>query len=502
MRTQASRGIGAALVFAGLLTAQRTIWVDAAHPKCPGSGTQSDPYCAIQTAIQAAANSDTILVMPGVYRENLDFLGKGVRVRSQSGPGDTTIDAGQRGSGVVFKRSEGPKSVLSGFTIRNGTGTLVTIFTVTRLAGGAILCQGASPTIEDMVLEANQAVFGAGVCGVYSASPALSRVVMRGNQAGSNGGGVCFMFDCKPLLVGCVFRANRCNHTGGGLNFRNNSFPVLVNCLFDGNYARDMGGGIRAGALSGCTIVHCSFAGNSSLYGGAVAAGSDTSGQAQTTLIENSILWNNSATWGPELSLNGRYAAIVAIGHSNVRGGVKNVYVQNSTFVLNWGSGMIGADPQWVGPLQGDLHLRATSPCRDRGANVVSHIRKIDFEGDPRIVNTTTDMGADEFHPHVYHSGSATPGGTIAVQILGHPNGLAIGLASPATLDPPVPIPGLTGLLRLAPRGILVLPIRTIPASGFVTWRYAFPKSFPAGDIPSQAVSGLHLTNLDMLRVR
>lgn len=38
-----------------------TIHVNAGNP-CPGTGTLADPYCSIQSAIAAAAPSDTIQV--------------------------------------------------------------------------------------------------------------------------------------------------------------------------------------------------------------------------------------------------------------------------------------------------------------------------------------------------------------------------------------------------------------------------------------------------------
>ncbi len=40
-------------------------------------------YATIQGAINAAVNSDTVLVAPGLYYENITFLGKQIVVASQ-----------------------------------------------------------------------------------------------------------------------------------------------------------------------------------------------------------------------------------------------------------------------------------------------------------------------------------------------------------------------------------------------------------------------------------
>src|SRR5688500_10727587 len=74
----------------------------------------------IQSAISMATNGDEIRVAPGTYIENLNFLGKAIRVTSEQGPQVTTIDGNQSGSVVVFTSGEGPLAVLSGFTVRNG----------------------------------------------------------------------------------------------------------------------------------------------------------------------------------------------------------------------------------------------------------------------------------------------------------------------------------------------------------------------------------------------
>src|SRR5437016_11786219 len=76
----------------------------------------------IQAAINAASNGDTVLVAPGTYRENINFMGKAITVTSSSGPSVTTINGGAAGSVVTFTSNEGTNSVLSGFTITNGLG--------------------------------------------------------------------------------------------------------------------------------------------------------------------------------------------------------------------------------------------------------------------------------------------------------------------------------------------------------------------------------------------
>ena len=77
-----------------------------------------DDQPTIQAAINASTDQDTIFVRPGVYFENIKFLGKSVSVVSEKGFAVTTIDGGQRDSVVTY--SGGERGMLAGFTIRNG----------------------------------------------------------------------------------------------------------------------------------------------------------------------------------------------------------------------------------------------------------------------------------------------------------------------------------------------------------------------------------------------
>jgi hypothetical protein len=82
-----------------------------------GSGQS---YTTIQSAIVAAGRGDTVLVEPGTYYENLDFLGKAITVTSSSGAALTILDGQYKGPVVQFVSGETRGAVLSGMTVRNG----------------------------------------------------------------------------------------------------------------------------------------------------------------------------------------------------------------------------------------------------------------------------------------------------------------------------------------------------------------------------------------------
>jgi|GEM_PF-3275717 len=96
-----------------------------------------DDFPVIQDAIDASSNGDTIVVRPGTYVENIDFLGKSITVMSESGPQVTVIDGNQAGSVVVLSGLVDLSTVLDGFTITNGTGT----FFYDDYYGGGICCK-------------------------------------------------------------------------------------------------------------------------------------------------------------------------------------------------------------------------------------------------------------------------------------------------------------------------------------------------------------------------
>ena len=108
-----------------------------------------DDYPTIQGAINASVNGDTVIVRPGIYVENINFLGKEITLKSEKGPDLTIIDGNQTGTVVTFNNFETSKSILTGFTIINGSGTLSK---ESNYLGGGIYCNMASPVIVNNII--------------------------------------------------------------------------------------------------------------------------------------------------------------------------------------------------------------------------------------------------------------------------------------------------------------------------------------------------------------
>src|SRR5262245_16311423 len=109
-------------------------------------------YTAIQKAIDASKNGDLILVSPGTYTENINFKGKAIAVSSTNTTDpnvvrSTIIRASGHSSVVTFATGETSNSILAGFTITGGYGTVNAAIATNIYWGAGIYCFAASPTI-------------------------------------------------------------------------------------------------------------------------------------------------------------------------------------------------------------------------------------------------------------------------------------------------------------------------------------------------------------------
>ncbi|MBN2492509.1 MAG: hypothetical protein JXQ29_16800 [Planctomycetes bacterium] len=316
-------------------------------------------------------------------------------------------------------------------------------FTITQSGASGILIKGSSPTIQGC------------------------RIVGNRNSAYDEGGGI----RCdsgQPLIVDCLITNNgvaRFGGLGGGVFSRGSA--EIVNTVIADNSATD-GGGVQGFAH----LVNCVVVRNFAEETGGGIDGSCT--------LRNAIVWANSAKLYPQI-----FSA--SAEHCCVQGGYS-------------GRGNIDQNPCFVSST--DYHLRAMSPCINAGLNSAPSLPAIDFEGDPRIAEGTVDIGADEFFPHLYHVGTATPTGTIDVNFVGKPGAYAWWGFSHDVLTVPASIPGLSGWLYLNPAGMAVLPVGQVPLGGTITIRYTFAASFPKISIPMQALIGFQLSNLDPVHVQ
>ncbi len=232
----------------------------------------------IQSAIVAASNGDTITVNPGVYVENVDFLGKMITVQSVGGPGATFIVGPPGGGSVVsFAGGQTPATVLRGFDISAGKAGF----------GGGIVCNGASPTIDNCVIHDNTATSGGGgVACLGSAAPWIEDTVVSNNSTGNDGGGVFAKDTSAPRFTRCFVRSNQALR-GGGFFVTDQATPELRETEIRENKAlgpaaNTVGGGVYCDQMSSPLLESCDVVGNRSqahpgngtLGGGIYCAGS------------------------------------------------------------------------------------------------------------------------------------------------------------------------------------------------------------------------------------
>ncbi|MEA2095453.1 MAG: T9SS type A sorting domain-containing protein [Candidatus Cloacimonadota bacterium] len=175
-------------LFCSLLNS--TIW----HIKQDGTGN----FTTIQEGINASAHSDTVLVYPGRYFENINFNGKNIILASlelitgnESYISTTIIDGNQQGSCIILESNEFG-TVVRGFSITNGLGN-ITYGDIDKLGGG-ILIKTAFQTVPinaslvNCNIFNNYAVYGGGIY-IDNSDITLSGVSIYNNYA-CNGGGL------------------------------------------------------------------------------------------------------------------------------------------------------------------------------------------------------------------------------------------------------------------------------------------------------------------------
>ena len=316
--------------------------------------TQDVWYTSLQSALDEADTDDTIKVYPGIYYETIDFNGVSCTLTSND-PNDwdvvaaTIIDCqASRQSpktGFIFDHNEGSDSILEGFTVINGYGQLQHDY----YAGGAIYCEGSSPTIRRCVLRNN---------------------TNDKTNSDTDGGAIACYLDANPLIESCVIFDNEAYYSGGISVWE--SSPTIRNCLIYNNSAV-IGGSIATWSSNDVEISNCTITNNSADTGGGIYSNDSNE------TITNCVLWNN----GDDLYDCDATYSCIEDGDA--------------------GTGNISSYPYFADYANDDFHITLNSPCINRGDPNGSYTGQIDIDGEDRVademfIDARVDMGADELH--------------------------------------------------------------------------------------------------------
>ncbi|MEM1325877.1 MAG: choice-of-anchor Q domain-containing protein [Bacteroidota bacterium] len=227
-------------------------------------------------------------------------------------------------------------SVLSGFTITAGNADAAGNL---NASGGGVLNANSSPVITDCLFEANEASFG----------------------------GAVFNTNSLAVFTLCQFISNTGTDQGGAIS-NNGSNTIISNCIF---YDNTSNAGCVFNGSADPKITNCTFSENTSTA---------IFNPGSSPIIANCILWGNSGE-----IVNGGTATVT---NSIIHGGFT-------------GTGNKDQDPLFVDATNGNFRLKTCSPAINMGDNNAANSSGVivneDLDGNPRVFNTTIDMGAYEF---------------------------------------------------------------------------------------------------------
>jgi len=296
-------------------------------------------YGTIQSAINSSSDGDTVLVAHGIYRENINFNGKNIKlIGDPEQPDSVVIDGGGNGSVVSFFNGETREALVSGFRIQNGTGTMYNY-----RHGGGLVFDTSSATISHCIICNNSVDGGGGGIFVNNAT-----IINRNHIS-------------NPLIQDCIIRNNAGGFWGGGIYIAQYASATIERCLITGNTANN-GGGLTFATRASGQVINCTISGNLSNEDGGCILVRDGS---RFSMV-NTVLWDNSP---PTIYLyRNEPENQVTISYCDIEGGRQGIELNGHRIEsIIWAQGNISSDPLFLDPDNGDFHLTANSPCIDAG---------------------------------------------------------------------------------------------------------------------------------------
>ena len=376
--------------------------------------------------------------------ENVDAVIEGLTITH--GVALTNLHSWWEGGGAIYCLNGGHTIIRNCRIIQNAA---------MGAYGGALFCDGGSTTIEDCIITENAAAAGGGLTcvpatgdtNVVLANCVISKNTAEGSGEGggiysaailtlngcritdnsamswlqeSSGGGVYTIGDTIDIND-CLISGNSANYGGGIIIGGDSTTGVISNSSIIANIANSGGGayfgapnvkmencvvsnnsaelsaGINLFYYGGLSLTNCTISNNHATGDGAGI----TAAYGSYATITNSILWGNNTEddIGEQISLLWPYyqwpVSTVVVAYSDVEDGQAGVYDPCSG--LTWGPGNLNSNPDFA--LENDYHLMNGSLCVNTGTNdPCGGLPATDYDGNPRPLNSTADMGAYEYN--------------------------------------------------------------------------------------------------------
>jgi hypothetical protein len=285
------------------------------------------PAGQIQTAIDGAADGDTVLLASGTFQgtgnENLNFNGRKILLTSSSGAALTVIRTTSAVRSITFNHHEDSSSVVDGVTFSGGYEGLLG-----QSYRGGILLDSASPVIRNCVISGSYALHGGGMEHRAGSKLQLQNCSISYNYAVIGAG--IYAANDTIVIHGSTIKGNRAfgdptGRSGGGMYLANCQAWITSSTIAQnkGSFVDSVGygGGLFVDSLSRVALDSSSLAQNFSPNGGALYS------QGTSVHLQRSIVYNNTAQ---------RCAGVLL----NISGGgsADTNSVAHCTFVCNYGS--------------------------------------------------------------------------------------------------------------------------------------------------------------------